>query len=92
MRKVLTSEEVGFEQSKVDQCLFVKMTVKRPLMLPLCVDDSAVVGHRSDTDEFFESARKTFKVKLEGKLNNFLGCDMSRGKEKMSAGFQNLIW
>ena len=52
MIEFLTSKEVGFEQSKVDQCLFMKITVNEALMLSLCVDDSVVIGNQSDVDEF----------------------------------------
>ena len=58
------------------------MTVNRPLTLLLSIDDSAVMGHRSDIDEFFKLARKRFKVKTEGKLNDFLECDMLREEGK----------
>ena len=61
--KFFTSQEVGFEQSKVDQCLFAKMTVNGLLMLLLCIDDLAVTGHRNHMDEFSKLARKRFKVK-----------------------------
>ena len=78
----LTSEDMGFEQCKVDQCLFVKKTERGLLIVLLYVDDSAIIGCREDIDEFCENVRKRFKVKVEGGLNDFLGCDILREKDK----------
>ena len=52
-------------------------------MLLLHVDDSAITGHREDIEEMLKSVREEFKIKTEGGLNNFSGCDMLREKEKM---------
>ena len=80
--KFLTLEEVGFEQSKANQWLFVKMTKNGPLTLLLCVNDSTVIGHRSDINDFFDLAGKRFKVKTEGKLNDFQGYNTLREEGK----------
>ena len=60
MSKILMSPELGFKKSEADQCLFVKMGVKGPVTLLLCVDDSCTFGHKHDTGKVVEAVRKHF--------------------------------
>ena len=78
----LTSEEVGFIKSKVDQCLFVKKGKRGPLIVLLYVDDSCVLGKREDIDELVVQLRTRFTIKVEGGLNDFLGCEILREEGK----------
>jgi len=72
----LTSDLVGFEQSLADQCLFFKQGKHGPIYLLLYVDDSICVGHRKDIDETIKLIQLRFTLTIEGKLNDFLGCNI----------------
>ena len=47
-------------------------------MLLLHVDDSCVFGDREDINWLIEKMEERFKTKVEGGLNDFLGCDILR--------------
>ena len=81
--KILTSNEIGFKRCKSDQCLFVKNGKRGILVFLLYVDDSACFGHKDNILETFRLIAKYFEIKTEGKLNDFLGCEILRnGKDK----------
>ena len=46
------------------------------------MDDSAIIGDRRDVYEVFESVRREFTKKIEGGLNDFLGCEIIKDPEK----------
>ena len=63
--------------------MFVCETRERgPLIVLLYVDDSCVWGKREDIDELIEMLRKRFTIKVEGGLNDFLGCEILREEGK----------
>lgn len=79
----LTSDKVAFENCQSDQCLFYKVGKFRPIILRLYVDDSACLGHPADIKTTMMLISEEFKITSEGKLNDFLGCDIiRREKEK----------
>ena len=62
----LTSEEMGFEQCKVDQCWFVKITKRGLLMVSLHVDDLATIRWKEDIEEFCKNMKERSQVKMGG--------------------------
>jgi hypothetical protein len=68
--------EVGFEQSEVDECVFYKGNI----LYVLYTDDSIIAG--PDKDEIYEIIKKIQKVGLnitvEGDLQDFLGINIQR--------------
>ena len=75
----LTSERVGFTRSESDQCLFHKFGKHGPIILLLYVDDSAILGHPEDIQATLELIKEEFNITTEGRLNDFLSCDILRG-------------
>ena len=75
-------EQCDFTRCDFDQCLFYKIGKKGIIILLLYVDDSAIFGYRDDIDETFNLIRRQFKITTEGKLNDFLGCDILRHAEE----------
>ena len=71
MSKILMSPEIGFKKSEADQCLFVKMGMKGPVTLLLCVDDSCTFGHKFDIEKVVNAVRKHFTIETEGGLKDF---------------------
>ena len=74
-------KELGFQQCPSEQCLFFKWGKRSMLILATYVDDSIIFGQREDINDFFESI-ELFKIKHENELNNFLGVNIIRSKEK----------
>jgi hypothetical protein len=79
---VVTSEEIGMEQSMIDQCLFIKQGKESIVILLLYVDDSIIFGTRSDIDEILNQIKETFTISIEGKLSDFLGCNIIKHPEE----------
>ena len=80
--KCLTSKEIGFKQSVVGQCLFFKIGNFGLIIILLYVDDTALIGDKRDIQETITLIRNTFTITVEGKLNDFLGCDILREEGK----------
>ena len=77
---------LGWKQSKVDPCLFVKMskTGKR-IYLGLYVDDTVIAYHLDDKVEWEEDKKKiamVFKIKDIGELFWILNMKVVRNREK----------
>ena len=79
--KCLT-KELGFKACRADQCVFVKDGKDGKLIVMLYVDDSALIGSRRDIDDFLKEISKHFTIKTEGKLNDFLGCEIIKDEKE----------
>ena len=60
----------------------MKKEKKGIIYLPLYVDDLCVFGDRADIEELIKAIQKKFMIKIEGKLDDFLGCEILRDGEK----------
>ena len=49
-----------------------------PIFLLLYVDDSLCIGDKRDIAETMTLIRLIFNITVEGKLNDFLGCNIVR--------------
>ena len=78
----ITSEECGFQRSEADQCLFYKIGKRGLIVLLLYVNDSAIIGNKEDINETIRLIQLRFTITSEGRLNDFLGCDILRNKDK----------
>ena len=81
----LTSKEIGFTQSKFDECVFYKNNI----VYILYTDDSIIAGpNRSEIDKTIELIKKAqLNITIEGDLQDFLGIHIEKldgGKYKMS--------
>jgi hypothetical protein len=72
-------EEVGFTQSKVDECVFYKGSV----MYILYTDDSILAGpNRAEIDAVIEAIRKAkLNITVEGDIQDFLGINIDRKED-----------
>ena len=77
---------LSFTESKVDSNLYIKVEGKRPVMLPLYVDDLFLTGK----EELFKVARRRFAAKLEikdlGMMHYFLGMEVWKNEDGISHG------
>jgi hypothetical protein len=48
------------------------------------VDDLAIIGSKEDIDETIKLIQLRFTITSEGRLNDFLGCDILRNKDEKS--------
>ena len=71
MTAFLCSEEVGFQKSDADQCLFLQERKACIIFSLLCVDDSCIFGVKEDIDKVTSKVRKEFTMKTENGLNDF---------------------
>ena len=60
----------------------VKQGEKGIVILLLYVDDSAIFGSRAGIDELMSLVKEEFTIKSEGKLNDFLGCNIIKDKDQ----------
>jgi Reverse transcriptase (RNA-dependent DNA polymerase) len=69
-------EEVGFVQSKIDECVFYKGTV----MYVLYTDDSVLAGpDRKEIDRVIKDIQKAkLNITVEGDIQDFLGINIDR--------------
>ncbi len=72
-------EKVGFEQSKVDDCVFYKGQV----MYILYTDDSILAGpDPKEIDQVIEDMKKAkLDITIEGDLQDFLGVNIERKED-----------
>jgi Reverse transcriptase (RNA-dependent DNA polymerase) len=72
-------EEVGFVQSKVDECVFYKGTV----MYVLYTDDSVLAGpNRKEIDRVIKDIQKVkLNITVEGDTQDFLGINIDRKED-----------
>ena len=82
----------NFSRSKNDYCLFVKKHDKRTLYVLSWVDDLVIAG---SNDEDIEELKKTlegkFKMDDRGKLEWFLGMQISQGRDQISLDQETYI-
>ena len=78
---------IGFGKFEGDQCLFYIKGAKNIVVILIYVDDSIMIGERSDLDRVVVAIRKCgLTLSVEGKLNNCVGCSIPRANE---SGFCN---
>ena len=83
MTKFLTKPEIGFKKSLSDQCVFYKEEGEDITLLLMYVDDSICMGKRQRINEVITLLKSEFKLKVEGGLNDFLGCSIIRNPNEM---------
>ena len=65
-----------------NQDIYIAQGKYRLCFIYLYKHDLAIIGDRRDINEVFESVRREFIIKVEGGLNDFLGCEIIRDPEK----------
>ena len=93
--KTLSSSltEIGYVQSKIDSCLFVKRSEKGIGFISVHVDDCLMVGTEEILEESIHSLKHFFKLKVEDELRDHLSCEIvfSENKTKAWIGQPHLI-
>ena len=80
--------EIGFQQSKVDECVFFK----GKMIYVLYTDDSILAGpDQSEIDQTIQVMRSQLDMTVEGDLKDFLGVNIQREGDKFVLTQPHLI-
>ncbi len=74
----LTSKEIGFTQSKHDECVFHK----DGMIYALYTDDSIIAGpDKAKIDQTIQQIQSQLNITIEGDIRDFLGINIERKRE-----------
>ena len=76
----------GFKTNAIDPCLLFRENHNGICIIALYVDDSIVAGHKSAIDQTIEEMKSVFSIKVQGTLDDYLGCDIKFDENR------NKIW
>jgi hypothetical protein len=77
-------QQIGFNPSPADPCLFVKMQKKNepPAFVILYVDDGGIIGTNQIIAQVLSAMQKVFTVKDLGPMKHFVGCHLLENKDR----------
>jgi Reverse transcriptase (RNA-dependent DNA polymerase) len=84
-------DNIGFTNSKVDLCLFLKVEDGKKCLVTLYVDDSIIAGDREFIEDTIAKLEEVFKVKVQGDLDDYLGCEITRSDTGFCIGQKCII-
>jgi len=84
-------DEIGFVNSQVDPCLFLKVRDNMKCVLTLYVDDSIIAGDEELIEDTIESLKKVFNIKVQGDLEDYLGCEITRNERGFCISQRRII-
>ena len=73
--------KLGFEKCLADTCLLKRTKSTGTVIVCVYVDDTICVGDRAAIDELKIEIAEYFNIKDEGKMEEYVGCSVSRDKE-----------
>jgi hypothetical protein len=73
---------LGFQSNHVDPCLLFKEDERGKVLITLYVDDSIIAGDEGMIQETIASLQNAFKVKVQGTLEDYLGCEVIRQSKR----------
>ena len=68
--------KIGFIKGQVDPCLIYQRDNHGLCIIALYIDDCLCVGDSTALDKAIEDIRKIFDIKVESKVNDYLGCNI----------------
>jgi hypothetical protein len=83
--------KLGFQSNHLDPCLFFKENEKARVFITLYVDDSIIAGEEFLIKEIITSLQEVFKVKVQGSLEDYLGCEVVKEEEGYWIGQRRII-
>ena len=85
--------DMNFEISPADPCLSHRKDELGICMIIIYVDDMLVVGHKKSIQDLQNRVEKSFSIKIEKKLADYLGCEfhMNQNKTKGWLGQPSII-
>ena len=84
----LAMENMGFERSKAEPCLYLKRHKKYGLLIFLSwVDDLLCFGVKEGVSKCIYELKRRFDTDDVGELDEYVGCKINHDKEKRSIRF-----
>jgi Reverse transcriptase (RNA-dependent DNA polymerase) len=84
-------DKIGFVNSQVDPCLFLKVKDEMKCVLTLYVDDSIIAGDKELIEDTISDLKKVFNIKVQGNLEDYLGCEITRSEKGFCIGQKRII-
>jgi Reverse transcriptase (RNA-dependent DNA polymerase) len=75
----------------VDPCLFLKVKDELKCVLTLYVDDSIIAGDKELIEDTINELKKVFNIKVQGNLEDYLGCEITRSEKGFCIGQKRII-
>jgi hypothetical protein len=83
--------KIGFVNSQADPCIFLKVWNGMKCVLALYVDDSIIAGDEKLIDDTICRLKKVFNIKVQGNLEDYLGCEIKRSDKGFCIGQKRII-
>jgi Reverse transcriptase (RNA-dependent DNA polymerase) len=83
--------KIGFVNSQADPCIFLKVWNGMKCVLALYVDDSIIAGDEKLIDNAICCLKKAFNIKVQGNLEDYLGCEIKRSDKGFCIGQKRII-
>jgi hypothetical protein len=83
--------KLGFQSNHVDPGLFHKEDERGRVSITLYVDDSIIAGDERMIQETISCLQNVFKVKVQGTLEDYLGCEVIRVEEGFWIGQKRIV-
>ncbi len=86
-------KDLGFTQSLADPCLFIRRNEHGRVYITLWVDDCYIMGDVDAIDDAVKQIEKSFTLKKEYSLKDFLSCEVifDKHKEKCWIGQPHMV-
>ena len=81
----------GYQISKADPCVFIKINNNQHTVIAVYVDDCFIIGKDKEIEEIKLMFHREFKMKDNKELKGFLGINVVRDEKKMSLDQQFYI-
>lgn len=78
-------KEIGFKQSEVDPCLFVRRNELGIVYIAIYIDDCLYIGDKAALDNVIEEFGKHFNLKEEHSLQDYLSCEIAFDEKRKKA-------
>jgi hypothetical protein len=83
--------KLGFQSNHVDPCLCFKENERGRVFITLYVDDFIIDGEECLIKDTITSLQEVFKVKVQGTLEDYLGCEVVKEEEGFWIGQRRII-
>ena len=77
--------KIGFQRSEVDPCLFYKQGEHGVVYVGIWVDDCLFVGHQKAIDDAIGHLKKSFNLKIDPNVKDYLSCEFILDKHGKKA-------
>ena len=86
-------ESIGFVSSQADPCLLYRKDTHGTCIVVMYVDDMCLIGHQEAVQDAIKGLTRSFKIKVEDVMTDYLGCEFKISDDKRMAwlGQPNIV-